>query len=84
MGQQIVKQPNGLFAVWSSIVDNFVITDATPEEIIEEWSEREARRIRVDVTEWVARLNAGKRGGSFTKSYDECLDLIREVHGREE
>lgn len=84
MGQQIIKQPNGLFAVWSSIMDDFVITDATPEEIIEDWSERESRRIRVEVTELIAKLNAGKRGWPFFKTYDECLDLIHEAHGREE
>lgn len=30
MGQEIVKQSNGKFAVWSSIVDDFVMIDADP------------------------------------------------------
>lgn len=41
MGQQIVKQPDGRLAVFSSVVDAFVIVDATPEEILE-WRAEEA------------------------------------------
>lgn len=35
MGQQIIKQPNGLLAVFSSVTETFIIMDATPDEIIE-------------------------------------------------
>lgn len=41
MGQQIIQQPDGRLAVFSSITDTFIIMDATPEEIIE-WRAQEA------------------------------------------
>jgi hypothetical protein len=41
MGQQIIRQPDGKLAVFSSVVDAFVVVDATPEEIIE-WRAQEA------------------------------------------
>ena len=36
MGTQIIQQPNGLYAVWSSNTDDFDMVDATVEEIIED------------------------------------------------
>lgn len=33
MGHYIVKQPNGKYAIFSSVVDHFIAYDATPEQI---------------------------------------------------
>ena len=33
MAHQIMEQPNGKFAIWSTIVDNFILLNATEEEI---------------------------------------------------
>ena len=41
MGQQIIRQPDGRLAVFSSITESFIVVDATPEEIIE-WRAEEA------------------------------------------
>ncbi|MFD8805579.1 hypothetical protein [Streptomyces sp. NPDC059597] len=41
MGQQIIQQPDGRLAVFSSIVDAFIVVDATPEEILD-WRAQEA------------------------------------------
>jgi len=41
MGQQIIKQPDGRLAVFSSVVDAFIVVDATPEEILD-WRAEEA------------------------------------------
>lgn len=41
MGQQIIRQPDGRLAVFSSITESFIVTDATSEEIIE-WRAEEA------------------------------------------
>ena len=35
MGQRIVKQPDGLYGIFSSVVDNFILVDATPQELID-------------------------------------------------
>ena len=34
MSYQVVKQPNGLFAIWSTAVDTFVLVNAFSEDII--------------------------------------------------
>ncbi|MFM9373292.1 hypothetical protein [Streptomyces sp. Da 82-17] len=43
MGHQIIEQPDGRLAVFSSVVDSFVLLDATPEELTD-WYAAEAER----------------------------------------
>jgi len=35
--KRIVKQPDGKYAIWSTIVDDFVMTDASREDVIKEY-----------------------------------------------
>ena len=60
MGRQIIKQPDGKFCVWSTIIDDFIIVDATPEEIIEIYIEEKSEEIKENVYEVVNLLNQGK------------------------
>ena len=60
MGHEIVKQPNGLFAVWSTIVDDFVILDATLQELIDDEVNDAKERITKELTEITDALNNGK------------------------
>ena len=86
MGRQIIRQPDGKFSIWSTIVDNFVTVDCEDaDEIIEEFLD-DARR---EITDMVYRVvgmleRGGKPYHQFTKTYNECLDLIKEVHGDDE
>ncbi|QBJ94516.1 hypothetical protein D0Z67_29555 (plasmid) [Streptomyces seoulensis] len=50
MGHQIIKQPDGRLAVFSSVVDAFVVMDATPEELVE-WYAQEAAQDARDRTQ---------------------------------
>ena len=85
MGQQIIKQPNGYYAVFSSVVDNFVILDATPQEIIDEWIDYERKRLTERVNQIVKELDSGgKPYYQFTMTWDEANALIREVYGTKE
>ena len=82
MGQQIVKQPNGKYAVWSSGVDDFILVNVEVCEIIEEFAEWERQKIIERVNSIVDALERGdKPYHQFTRSYDECVALIREHHG---
>lgn len=82
MGRQIVKQPNGLYAQWSSVVDNFVMIDATPEAIAADWIASESKRLTESCAEIVKSLNeGGKPYCQFTMSFDECVQRIKELHG---
>lgn len=80
MGTQIVKQPDGLFAVWSTVVDDFIEIDATPEQIIEERLEKEKEKIKADVMEIIEKLEqGGKPYYQFTMTYEHCLKC-REIN----
>jgi hypothetical protein len=46
MGHQIIRQPDGLLAVFSSFSDTWIIEDASPEEILDYYAERAAEDAR--------------------------------------
>ena len=82
MGRQIIEQPNGLFAEFSSVVDDFVSLDNTVEELIAERIEHEAKEIRRRISSIVAELEAGgKPYHQFTMTFDEAVEHIKELHG---
>lgn len=82
MGQQIIKQPNGKFALWSSIVDSFVMLDAEPKDIVDEWIADERQRVERAVTEIVDKLNRGEPAYyQFSMTWEEALATHEQVHG---
>lgn len=82
MPKQIVVQPNGMLALWSTVVDDFVCFDATEEEIADELSDGLIRIWRQRVKDVLAELRkGGKPYRDFTRSFDECVSTIREIHG---
>lgn len=82
MGKQIIKQPNGKYCLFSSVVDDVTIYDATPEELIDSFVEEERKRITNDVLRIVNELEAGEKAYyQFTLSFKEMLTRIAEVHG---
>lgn len=82
MGHQIIKQPNGMYCVYSSIVDEFIITDASPEEIIGHWIAIESDKLTKKVNDIVSELNAGGRPyHQFTMTFEEAVAQAKEVHG---
>ena len=82
MGQQIIRQPDGLYALFSSVVDNYVMFDATPEEIVEYFTELERERIERSVGLKIAALSVGRKPyHQFTLSWEEACQKALEVHG---
>lgn len=82
MGHQIIKQPNGLYCLFSSVVDAFILLDATPQDIIDEW----VNDYREQVTEKVKRIvseleTGGKPYHQFTMSFAEAVDSTIEHCG---
>lgn len=85
MGRQIIKQPNGNYCIFSSIVDNVTHYDMSVEEIIEEWANEAKNKIVADVKNIVAKLENNEQPYyQFTKSYNDMLSLIKEIHGKKE
>ena len=85
MGQQIVKQPNGKYCLFSSVVDSVTYYNMSAEEIIEVWTEEARKEYERKVKEAIEQLEAGgKPYCQFTKTFDECIETIKEIHGEAE
>lgn len=80
MARIIVQQPDGLYSVFSTIVDDFIIIDATPDEIINEYVEDEREYIKQRVENELERM---KKPHYAHMSYEEALATIKMVHGKE-
>jgi hypothetical protein len=84
MGNQIIRMPSGKYAIWSSIVDDFVFVNATEQDIVDYYVEKEIRQIRWDVGQKIIQLEAGKPSGNpFTLTWEEALQTMDEVHGKD-
>lgn len=74
MVQQIIKQPNGLFAVFSFVVDAFVVFEATPQEIEAYFIEEAAGDLRKRVREKISALERGEKPYyQFTMTWKQAL-----------
>jgi len=85
MGRQIVIQPDGKYAVWSTNNDDFVFTDCTREELIEIYSAEHRQalaRVPADIDYLLTKLEAGGRPYyQFTMSWKEALAERERIHG---
>lgn len=85
MGRQIIKQPNGKYCVFSSIVDNIISYDMTEQDVINEFVAEAKEDIEKRVKEIIAQLNNNEKPYyQFTHSYEEMLKTIKGIHGEEE
>ena len=46
MGYQVIKQPDGMLAIFSSFTDTWAVCDATAEEVVEWFVEDAVERAR--------------------------------------
>ncbi len=76
MGQRIVKQPNGLYGIFSSITDSYILCNATPEMIIKERIKEAKEKIKNEVLNEISENNKRKL------EFDESLKTIQMVHGK--
>lgn len=73
MSYQIIQQPDGKYAVWSSIVDDFVLGKAVPKDIIEFYLTKERSSIERRVNSVIQELkDGGKPYFQFTKTWSEA------------
>lgn len=85
MGRQIIKQPNGLYCVFSSVVDSVIMHDATPEDIIEEWARESREEIEHKVNQLVAGLNNDELPKHpLAMNYNEMLEHISIYNSKKE
>lgn len=84
MGHQIIKQPDGRYLVWSTIVDDIVVYDADREEIIE-WfvegaiaRERTNTKVALDVADMGVASRLGVRFADVATRLEEVREQYRE------
>lgn len=78
MPQFIVKQPNGKYAIFSTVVDNFVAYDYTEAEIIAHYEQKAKDDARL-----VAERGLN-RADSDPDALGRCLATIEAIHGKGE
>lgn len=84
MSEQIIIQPNGKYAIWSTIVDDFTYINVSSEdELIEIFLHREKQNIIRRVNDIIKKLkNKEKPYYQFTNTFEECIDIIKDIHGK--
>lgn len=84
MARQIIKQPNGKYAVWSSIVENFLWINCNEEELVKIFLEGERERIKVMVAKILESLEKKEKPYyQFTLSWNKAVTAIRQLYGKE-
>jgi len=60
MGRSLIKQPNGLYAQWSSIVDDIIVANLTKEEMIQFAIDEAIREAKENMEKRIYSLDKGK------------------------
>jgi hypothetical protein len=76
MARQIVKQPNGLYGCWSTIVDDFVRINMTREPYIEYRAKEVYESKKEELTRTFNKIEASPDATHFVelKDFDECMN----------
>lgn len=83
MGRQIIKQPNGKYCVYSSIVDDVIYYDASREMLINQFTQDAKEGIAKQVNEVCDEIESGgKPYLQFTIDFDRLIKIIELHHGK--
>lgn len=82
MGRQIIQQPDGLFAVWSTNSDAIFLYDATEADILTYFLQRDVRDSIAATMQILDELRAGEKPYyQFTMTWEEAVKRHEERHG---
>ncbi len=81
MAWEIIKQPDGRFCVYSSIVDHFVYTDLDHTQIRELYKDEWGRRGLEVVDRVIKFLDNDEKPSLNAQSFDEAIAFIKHLHG---
>jgi hypothetical protein len=83
MSRQIIKKDNGKYAIWSSIVDDFIFDDITKEEYMEFRLAESKKEVKKDLEEIFDKIDNGKNVYyQFAMTYKDALAWKDRVHGK--
>ncbi len=81
MPDQIIKQPDGKFAVWSTVVDDFTILGATVDELAEYYGRKAYAAATGSVRDVIRELdNNEKPYYQFIMTWEEANELRDSRH----
>ncbi len=81
MSHQIIKQPNGLLCIFSSISDEFVLFNATTSEVINFLLIPEQQRVEDEVKRVFRKIqNQEKPYAQFTLSFEEAFEQMQAAY----
>lgn len=83
MAEQIIQQPDGKYCVYTTIVDNITEYNLSRDEVLQRAGNTPYDKFRMKRI--VDMLDAGEKPYyQFTKTYEQILEWVKEVHGSEE
>jgi len=85
MGHQIIKQPDGLYAVFSSVVDSWILYDAARQDIIDYYAEKAREDAERDTARILDAIEVDPRKAyyQFTMTFEEA-NAMSVKHGGED
>jgi hypothetical protein len=81
MGRAYMKQPNGKYAIWSTVVDDFICLDATWDEVVELEKQDAIDRVVRDMERIAVGVEATGTSSRVGNSWESCLARVRMLHG---
>jgi hypothetical protein len=74
MGHQVIKQPDGRYAIFSSVVDSWIVYDATRQDVIDYYVEKAAEDARRSATRTLDLIEEDPRKAycQFTMTFAEA------------
>jgi hypothetical protein len=85
MGRQIIKKANGRYAVWSTVIDDFIWDGITKKQYVNfrlQELEEEWRKEIEKIFKAIAKGEARNIYHQFTMTYEEALKLRSELRGK--
>jgi hypothetical protein len=80
MSHRIIKQPNGKYCIYSTIVDDIIFYNATPNDIKAYYLEIENVRINNDVDNAINKPDEYYYGGWSFNDYETMMERIKILH----
>ena len=76
--QQIIKQSNGKYCLYSSVMGDVVLWDATPDDILNEW----VNSYRIEMSQKIKRITESlddneKPYYQFTISFEDVIEDLK-------
>ena len=84
MARTVIKQPNGNYAVFSTVIDDFIMVNATKQEIIDADIEEARERINEKYDEMFKYFDKDEHAPVYLNhhmTWEEAMERVVDIHG---